>query len=150
MSQNPESGLSGNFTLFSTLHRIVPENIASGFSYPKIEKTVPQFLIKEQCTRLLRQFNAAKWVRGSSNVKIKKIDYSSKRLGFRRYLKAFVGLSFRLCHLCSFLYDLSLGAGCRCWLMSRQRPQASGAHTRMHPFRWAFSEHVQQLRTLFL
>jgi hypothetical protein len=27
-----------------TLHRIVAENIATGIPYPKIEKTVPQFL----------------------------------------------------------------------------------------------------------
>ena len=32
------------FYHFLTLHRIVAENIASGLRYPKIEKTVPQFL----------------------------------------------------------------------------------------------------------
>jgi len=31
------------FYHFLTLHRIVPENIATGLPYPKIEKTVPQF-----------------------------------------------------------------------------------------------------------
>ena len=35
------------FYHFLTLHRIVPENIATGLPYPKIEKTVPQFLTKE-------------------------------------------------------------------------------------------------------
>jgi site-specific recombinase XerD len=32
------------FYHFLTLHRIIPENIATGLPYPKIEKTVPQFL----------------------------------------------------------------------------------------------------------
>jgi integrase/recombinase XerC len=39
-----------------TLHRIVPENIATGLPYPKIEKTVPQFLTKEEYTLLIRHF----------------------------------------------------------------------------------------------
>lgn len=56
MSQNPEFGPSGNFTIFLTLHRIVPENIATGLPYPKIEKTVPQFLTKEEYTLLIRHF----------------------------------------------------------------------------------------------
>lgn len=30
------------FYHFLTLHRVVPENIATGLPYPKIEKTVPQ------------------------------------------------------------------------------------------------------------
>ena len=30
--------------LFLTLHRIIPENIATGIPYPKIDKTVPEFL----------------------------------------------------------------------------------------------------------
>jgi len=32
------------FYYLLTLHRIVAENIATGLPYPKIEKTVPQFL----------------------------------------------------------------------------------------------------------
>jgi site-specific recombinase XerD len=39
-----------------TLHRIVPENIATALPYPKIEKTVPQFLTKEEYTLLIRYF----------------------------------------------------------------------------------------------
>ena len=38
------------FYHFLTLHRIVPENIATGLPYPKIEKTVPQFLTLEEYT----------------------------------------------------------------------------------------------------
>jgi len=34
------------FYHFLTLHRIVTENIVTGLPYPKIEKTVPQFLTK--------------------------------------------------------------------------------------------------------
>jgi site-specific recombinase XerC len=41
---------------FLTLHRIVSENIATGLLYPKIEKTVPQFLTIEEYTRLLGHF----------------------------------------------------------------------------------------------
>jgi site-specific recombinase XerD len=44
------------FYQFLTLHRIVPENIATGLPYPKIEKTVPQFLTIEEYTRLLCYF----------------------------------------------------------------------------------------------
>jgi integrase/recombinase XerC len=44
------------FYHFLTLHRIVPENIATGLPYPKIEKTVPQFLTIEEYTRLLGYF----------------------------------------------------------------------------------------------
>jgi len=36
------------FYHFLTLHRIIPENIATGIPYPKIEKTVPQFLTQEE------------------------------------------------------------------------------------------------------
>jgi len=32
------------FYHFLTLHRIVPENIATGLPYPKIEKTVPRYM----------------------------------------------------------------------------------------------------------
>jgi integrase/recombinase XerC len=44
------------FYHFLTLHRIVPENIAGGLSYPKIEKTVPQFLTHAEYQRLIRHF----------------------------------------------------------------------------------------------
>lgn len=44
------------FYHFLTLHRIVPDNIATGLPYPKIEKTVPQFLTKEEHTLLIRHF----------------------------------------------------------------------------------------------
>jgi len=44
------------FYHFLTLHQIVPENIATGLLYPKIEKTVPQFLTIEEYTRLLGYF----------------------------------------------------------------------------------------------
>ena len=45
-----------HFYHFLTLHQIVPENIATGLLYPKIEKTVPQFLTIEEYTRLLGHF----------------------------------------------------------------------------------------------
>jgi integrase/recombinase XerC len=45
------------FYHFLTLHRIVPENIASGLAYPKIEKTVPQFLTQSEYRRLIRHFS---------------------------------------------------------------------------------------------
>lgn len=44
------------FYHFLTLHRIVPENIATGLPYPKIEKTVPQFLTQSEYKRLIRHF----------------------------------------------------------------------------------------------
>jgi len=44
------------FYHFLTLHRIVPENIATGLRYPKIEKTVPQFLTTDEYNRLIRFF----------------------------------------------------------------------------------------------
>ena len=46
------------FYHFLTLHRIVPQNIARGLSYPKIEKTVPQFLTADEYNRLIRHFAA--------------------------------------------------------------------------------------------
>jgi len=46
------------FYHFLTLHRIVPENIATGIPYPKIEKTVPQFLTQAEYTLLIRHFAA--------------------------------------------------------------------------------------------
>ncbi len=44
------------FYHFLTLHQIVSENIATGLLYPKIEKTVPQFLTNEEYTLLLGHF----------------------------------------------------------------------------------------------
>lgn len=44
------------FYHFLTLHRTVPENIATGLSYPKIEKTVPQFLTTDEYNHLIRHF----------------------------------------------------------------------------------------------
>jgi integrase/recombinase XerC len=40
-----------------TLYRIVPKNIARGLPYPKIEKTVPQFLTIKEYSRLIRHFS---------------------------------------------------------------------------------------------
>ena len=44
------------FYHFLTLHRIVPENIATGLQYPKIEKTIPQYLTEAEYTLLLGHF----------------------------------------------------------------------------------------------
>lgn len=44
------------FYHFLTLHSIATENIATGLPYPKIEKTVPQFLTKKEYIRLIRHF----------------------------------------------------------------------------------------------
>ena len=44
------------FYHFLTLHRIVPENIATGLLYPKIEKMIPQFLTQDEYRRLIRHF----------------------------------------------------------------------------------------------
>jgi integrase/recombinase XerC len=41
---------------FLSLQRIVAENIASGLQYPKIEKTVPQYLTEAEYTLLLDHF----------------------------------------------------------------------------------------------
>jgi len=45
-----------HFYHFLTLHQLVSENIASGLRYPKIEKTVPQFLTIEEYKLLLGHF----------------------------------------------------------------------------------------------
>ena len=45
------------FYHFLTLHRIIPENIATGIPYPKIEKTVPQFLTQEEYKLLICHFS---------------------------------------------------------------------------------------------
>lgn len=44
------------FYHFLSLHGIVPENIATGVPYPKIERTVPQFLTQSEYHRLIRHF----------------------------------------------------------------------------------------------
>ena len=44
------------FYHFLTLHNLVTENIALGLPYPKIEKTVPQFLTVSEFNRLLDLF----------------------------------------------------------------------------------------------
>lgn len=44
------------FYHFLTLHRIVPKNIATGIPYPKIEKTIPQFLTESEFKQLIRHF----------------------------------------------------------------------------------------------
>jgi site-specific recombinase XerD len=45
------------FYHFLTLHRIIPENIATGIPHPKIEKSVPEFLTPDQYNRLIRHFS---------------------------------------------------------------------------------------------
>jgi integrase/recombinase XerC len=45
------------FYHFLTLHRIIPENIATGIPYPKIEKTVPRFLTQEEYKLLIRHLS---------------------------------------------------------------------------------------------
>jgi integrase/recombinase XerC len=44
------------FYHFLTLHDKVPKNIATKLPYPKIEKTVPQFLTQKEYNRLIRYF----------------------------------------------------------------------------------------------
>ena len=45
------------FYHFLSLHRLVPQNIALKLPYPKIEKTVPQFLTVDEYNRLIRHFS---------------------------------------------------------------------------------------------
>lgn len=45
------------FFHFLTLYRHVPKNIALKLPYPKIEKTVPQFLTSDELNRLIRHFS---------------------------------------------------------------------------------------------
>jgi len=45
------------FYHFLTLHRYVPQNIVLKLPYPKIEKTVPQFLTIDEYNRLIRYFS---------------------------------------------------------------------------------------------
>ena len=47
------------FYHFLSLHDLVRENIAMGLPYPKIEKTVPQFLTVSEFNRLLEHFSTA-------------------------------------------------------------------------------------------
>lgn len=60
------------FYHFLALHQIVSENIAAGLLYPKIEKTLPQFLTIEEYTRLLGHFtdHAADSLMGLRNLVI--------------------------------------------------------------------------------
>jgi site-specific recombinase XerD len=44
------------FFHFLTLHRIVAQNIATALPYPKIEKTVPQFLTTDEYHQLINYF----------------------------------------------------------------------------------------------
>ena len=45
------------FYHFLTLNNKVTKNIATGLPYPKIEKTVPQFLTQQEYNRLIRYFS---------------------------------------------------------------------------------------------
>jgi integrase/recombinase XerC len=45
------------FYHFLTLHRIIPKNIATGIPYPKIKKTIPEFLTPDQYNRLICHFS---------------------------------------------------------------------------------------------
>ena len=45
------------FFHFLTLHQHIPKNIALKIPYPKIEKTVPQFLTPDQYNRLICHFS---------------------------------------------------------------------------------------------
>jgi len=45
------------FYHFLAVHHKVAENIATGLAYPKIEKTVPQFLTQQEYNRLIRYFS---------------------------------------------------------------------------------------------
>ena len=45
------------FYHFLTLHQHVPKNIALKLPYPKIEKTVPQFLTPDEYNRLIKHFS---------------------------------------------------------------------------------------------
>jgi len=44
------------FYHFLTLQRIIPENIGNGIPYPKIEKTIPEFLTPDKYNRLICKF----------------------------------------------------------------------------------------------
>lgn len=57
------------FYHFLALHRHVPQNIALKLPYPKIEKTVPQFLTADEYNRLIRHFSRkAQDIRGLRNL----------------------------------------------------------------------------------
>jgi integrase/recombinase XerC len=57
------------FYHFLTLHRIIPENIATGIPYPKIEKTVPEFLTQEEYKLLICHFSE----RADSSMGLRKL-----------------------------------------------------------------------------
>jgi len=57
------------FYHFLTIHRIIPENIATGIPYPKIEKTVPQLLTPDQYNRLVCHFSE----QPDSSLKLRKL-----------------------------------------------------------------------------
>ncbi len=73
------------FYHFLTLHRIIPENIATGIPYPKIEKTVPQFLTQEECKLLIRHFTD----RADSSIELRNLIiimlHITTNQGFLRY-----------------------------------------------------------------
>lgn len=57
------------FFHFLTLHQHVPKNIALKLPYPKIEKTVPQFLTQDEYNRLIHHFSRkAQDIRGLRNL----------------------------------------------------------------------------------
>jgi integrase/recombinase XerC len=45
------------FYHFLTLYRIIPEKIVTGIPYPKIYKTIPEFLTPHQYNRLIGHFS---------------------------------------------------------------------------------------------
>ncbi len=45
------------FCHFLTLNQLVPENIATALPYPKIEKTVPEFLTADEYNQLIGYFS---------------------------------------------------------------------------------------------
>jgi len=52
-----------------TLQQIISENIATSIPYPKIEKTVPQFLTQEEYKLLIRHLSE----RADSSMGIRKL-----------------------------------------------------------------------------
>lgn len=59
------------FYHFLTIYGHIPENIATNLPYPKIEKTVPQFLTQDEYKRLLQHFcKRAKDLAGLRNLVI--------------------------------------------------------------------------------
>jgi len=58
------------------LHRIVSENIATGFPYPKIEKLIPQFLTQNEYKRLIRHFTN----RADSSMGLRNLIITPRRI----------------------------------------------------------------------